>query len=193
MKSILDPLFRYTTQHFYSGAKRKALAKASLPPGCPPAATQRQSGIVDGQTGVVVSPSGTQATLGDGGQRVRTVAGHERVPTDGVGRGGVLGGGLETVRRKEAILRQHCEAVGRDFGTLELSLQDLVVIAPTDAALGQAGGDVPTDCDVLLLAVSETEGRVLDRVADALAWAREILERYEGDGAPPTTLTAPTL
>jgi hypothetical protein len=26
MKSILDPLFRYTTQHLYSGAKRKALA-----------------------------------------------------------------------------------------------------------------------------------------------------------------------
>ena len=26
MKSILDPLFRYTTQYFYSGAKRKALA-----------------------------------------------------------------------------------------------------------------------------------------------------------------------
>jgi hypothetical protein len=26
MKSILDPLFRYTTHHLYSGAKRKALA-----------------------------------------------------------------------------------------------------------------------------------------------------------------------
>jgi hypothetical protein len=26
MKSILDPLVRYTTQHLYSGAKRKALA-----------------------------------------------------------------------------------------------------------------------------------------------------------------------
>src|ERR1700682_1923866 len=26
MKSILDPLFRYTTEHLYSGAKRKALA-----------------------------------------------------------------------------------------------------------------------------------------------------------------------
>ena len=26
MKSILDPLFRYTTQQLYSGAKRKALA-----------------------------------------------------------------------------------------------------------------------------------------------------------------------
>ena len=37
--------------------------------------------------------------------------------------------------RKVEVLRQHCGAVGRDFGTLELSLQDLVVIAPTDAAL----------------------------------------------------------
>jgi hypothetical protein len=26
MKSILDPLLRYTTQHLYSGTKRKALA-----------------------------------------------------------------------------------------------------------------------------------------------------------------------
>lgn len=28
------------------------------------------------------------------------------------------------------------------------------------------------------------------RVADAVAWAHQILQRYEGDGAPPTTLTA---
>jgi hypothetical protein len=27
------------------------------------------------------------------------------------------------------------------------------------------------------------------RVSDALAWAHEIIERYESDGAPPTTLT----
>jgi F420-dependent oxidoreductase-like protein len=36
---------------------------------------------------------------------------------------------------KVAVLSQHCDAVGRDFKTIELSLQDLVVIAPTDAAL----------------------------------------------------------
>ena len=33
------------------------------------------------------------------------------------------------------MLREHCRAVGRDFASLELSLQDLVVIAPTDTAL----------------------------------------------------------
>lgn len=27
------------------------------------------------------------------------------------------------------------------------------------------------------------------RVSDAVAWAREILERYDGPGAPPSTLT----
>jgi F420-dependent oxidoreductase-like protein len=37
--------------------------------------------------------------------------------------------------RKIAALRAHCDAVGRDVATLELSLQDLVVIAPTDTAL----------------------------------------------------------
>jgi hypothetical protein len=29
------------------------------------------------------------------------------------------------------------------------------------------------------------------RVSDAVAWAREILTRYEGSGAPPTVLTSP--
>jgi alkanesulfonate monooxygenase SsuD/methylene tetrahydromethanopterin reductase-like flavin-dependent oxidoreductase (luciferase family) len=37
--------------------------------------------------------------------------------------------------RKIAVLEEHCRAVGRDFATLTLSLQDLVVIAPTLAAL----------------------------------------------------------
>ena len=36
---------------------------------------------------------------------------------------------------KVAALAEHCAAVGRDPATLERSLQDLVVIAPTDAAL----------------------------------------------------------
>lgn len=39
------------------------------------------------------------------------------------------------LERKAAVLREHCRAVGRDPGQIELSLQDLVVIAPTDAAL----------------------------------------------------------
>jgi F420-dependent oxidoreductase-like protein len=37
--------------------------------------------------------------------------------------------------RKVTFLKEHCRAVGRDFGSMELSLQDLVVIAPTEAAL----------------------------------------------------------
>jgi hypothetical protein len=31
------------------------------------------------------------------------------------------------------------------------------------------------------------------RASDAIAWAREILDRYEGPDAVPTTLTEPTI
>jgi F420-dependent oxidoreductase-like protein len=44
-------------------------------------------------------------------------------------------GNYAQLDHKIALLREHCRAVGRDFASLELSLQDLVVIAPTDAAL----------------------------------------------------------
>jgi F420-dependent oxidoreductase-like protein len=44
-------------------------------------------------------------------------------------------GNYAQLDRKVAVLREHCAAVGRDPATLELSLQDLVVIAPSDAAL----------------------------------------------------------
>ena len=44
-------------------------------------------------------------------------------------------GNYARLDHKVAVLREHCAAVGRDPSTLELSLQDLVVIAPTDAAL----------------------------------------------------------
>jgi F420-dependent oxidoreductase-like protein len=44
-------------------------------------------------------------------------------------------GNYAQLDRKIALLREHCAAIGRDFTTLELSLQDLVVIAPTDEAL----------------------------------------------------------
>lgn len=36
---------------------------------------------------------------------------------------------------KVAVLREHCRAGGRDPASIELSLQDLVVIAPTEVAL----------------------------------------------------------
>ena len=44
-------------------------------------------------------------------------------------------GNYAQLDRKIAVLAEHCAAVGRDPKTLECSLQDLVVIAPTDAAL----------------------------------------------------------
>jgi F420-dependent oxidoreductase-like protein len=44
-------------------------------------------------------------------------------------------GNYAELDRKIAVLREHCAAVGRDPATLELSLQDLVVIAPTETAL----------------------------------------------------------
>jgi len=44
-------------------------------------------------------------------------------------------GNYAQLDHKITVLREHCRTVGRDFADLELSLQDLVVIAPTDAAL----------------------------------------------------------
>jgi F420-dependent oxidoreductase-like protein len=44
-------------------------------------------------------------------------------------------GNYAQLDHKIAVLREHCRAVGRDVASLELSLQDLVVIAPTDSAL----------------------------------------------------------
>ena len=44
-------------------------------------------------------------------------------------------GNYAVLAQKIASLRGHCEAIGRDFGSIELSLQDLVVLAPNDAAL----------------------------------------------------------
>jgi F420-dependent oxidoreductase-like protein len=44
-------------------------------------------------------------------------------------------GNYAQLDRKISALREHCRAVGRDVASLELSLQDLVVIAPTRAAL----------------------------------------------------------
>ena len=44
-------------------------------------------------------------------------------------------GNYAELDRKIAVLREHCAAVGRDPATLELSLQDLVVIAPDETAL----------------------------------------------------------
>ncbi|MBM4441668.1 MAG: TIGR03560 family F420-dependent LLM class oxidoreductase [Candidatus Rokubacteria bacterium] len=44
-------------------------------------------------------------------------------------------GNYARLDRKIAVLHEHLAAIGRDPATLELSLQDLVVIAPTDAAL----------------------------------------------------------
>jgi alkanesulfonate monooxygenase SsuD/methylene tetrahydromethanopterin reductase-like flavin-dependent oxidoreductase (luciferase family) len=44
-------------------------------------------------------------------------------------------GNYAELDHKVKVLHEHCRAVGRDPVSLELSLQDLVVIAPTDAAL----------------------------------------------------------
>ena len=44
-------------------------------------------------------------------------------------------GNYAQLDRKVAVLREHCRAVGRDLSSLELSLQDLVVLAPNETAL----------------------------------------------------------
>ena len=49
-----------------------------------------------------------------------------------------VGGGFENVKRKEAILVQHCETVGRDPAEIEISQQCVVVIAADDAGAREA-------------------------------------------------------
>src|SRR6266571_4282570 len=41
-------------------------------------------------------------------------------------------GNYAQLDHKITVLREHCLTVGRDFADIELSLQDLVVMAPTD-------------------------------------------------------------
>jgi alkanesulfonate monooxygenase SsuD/methylene tetrahydromethanopterin reductase-like flavin-dependent oxidoreductase (luciferase family) len=60
--------------------------------------------------------------IGGGGEKVtlRLVAEHADMHD--------IGGSLDEVRRKNRILREHCEAIGRDFESIELTLGAAIVV-----------------------------------------------------------------
>lgn len=56
-----------------------------------------------------------------------------------------LYGDLDTIRHKLAILRQHCDAIGRDYSTVEITTLDTAHLAPGH----KTAKDVITHCQAL--------------------------------------------
>jgi len=93
---------------------------------------------------------------------------------------------------KVAVLHEHCRAVGRDFATLELSLQDLVVIAPTEAALQAPLADARKRLsffgDVDAIATIGTPDRCIDTLRRKVAQGITYFVCLFTDGGQPETV-----
>ena len=101
-------------------------------------------------------------------------------------------GNYAALDRKVAVLRQHCRDVGRDPATLELSLQDLVVIAPTDAALRPLMHDARRRLsffgDVDAIATWGTPDRCIDTLRKKAAQGITYFVCLFTDGGQPETI-----
>jgi alkanesulfonate monooxygenase SsuD/methylene tetrahydromethanopterin reductase-like flavin-dependent oxidoreductase (luciferase family) len=101
-------------------------------------------------------------------------------------------GNYAQLDRKLAALRGHCDAIGRDFGTLELSLQDLVVLAPTDAALEAPLADARRRLsffgDVDTIATIGTPDRCIDTLRKKVAQGITYFVCLFTDGGQPETV-----
>ena len=101
-------------------------------------------------------------------------------------------GNYAQLDRKIAALRGHCEAIGRDFATIELSLQDLVVLAPTDAALAAPLEDARRRLsffgDVDQIATIGTPDRVIDTLRKKAAQGITYFVCLFTDGGQPETV-----
>jgi F420-dependent oxidoreductase-like protein len=101
-------------------------------------------------------------------------------------------GNYARLDRKVTVLRQHCQAVGRDFASLELSLQDLVVMAPTDAALRAPLDDARTRFaffgDVDAIATIGTPDRCIDTIRKKVAQGITYFICLFTDGGQPGTV-----
>jgi F420-dependent oxidoreductase-like protein len=101
-------------------------------------------------------------------------------------------GNYAQLDHKIAVLRRHCADVGRDPATLELSLQDLVVIAPTDAALAPLMDDARTRFaffgDVDRIATWGTPDRVVDTIHRKAAQGITYFVCLFTDGGQPDTV-----
>jgi F420-dependent oxidoreductase-like protein len=101
-------------------------------------------------------------------------------------------GNYAQLDRKIGVLHEHCRAIGRDPGTLELSLQDLVVIAPTDAALAPMLDDARTRFsffgDVDRIATAGTPDRCIDTIRKKVAQGITYFVCLFTDGGQPDTV-----
>ena len=90
------------------------------------------------------------------------------------------------------MLHEHCRAVGRDPASLELSLQDLVVIAPTEAALRAPLDDARKRLaffgDVDRIAPIGTPDRCIDRIREKIAQCITYFVCLFTDGGQPETV-----
>jgi F420-dependent oxidoreductase-like protein len=101
-------------------------------------------------------------------------------------------GNYAQLDRKIAVLKEHCRAVGRDVSTLTLSLQDLVVIAPTDAALQAPLEDARRRLaffgDVDAIATIGTPDRCIDTLRRKIAQGITYFVCLFTDGGQPDTV-----
>jgi len=101
-------------------------------------------------------------------------------------------GNYAQLDQKIAALRGHADAVGRDFGTIELSLQDLVVIAPTDALLQAPLEDARRRLsffgDVDAIATIGTPDRCIDTLRKKVAQGITYFVCLFTDGGQPRTV-----
>jgi F420-dependent oxidoreductase-like protein len=101
-------------------------------------------------------------------------------------------GNYAVLDRKLAVLGEHLRAVGRDPATLELSLQDLVVIAPTDAALRAPLDDARKRFaffgDVDRIATIGTPDRCVDTIRRKVAQGVTYFVCLFTDGGQPETV-----
>jgi alkanesulfonate monooxygenase SsuD/methylene tetrahydromethanopterin reductase-like flavin-dependent oxidoreductase (luciferase family) len=101
-------------------------------------------------------------------------------------------GNYAQLDRKIAVLEEHCRAIGRDFGSLELSLQDLVVIAPTDEAirapLAEAHKRLAFFGDVDAIATIGTPDRCIDTFRRKAAQGITYFICLFADGGQPATI-----
>jgi F420-dependent oxidoreductase-like protein len=76
--------------------------------------------------------------IGGGGERttLRIVAEHADYAN--------VGGALETFVRKRDVLREHCEAVGRDPAEVKLTLHQEALVAPDEASLKRLAHEYPS-------------------------------------------------
>jgi F420-dependent oxidoreductase-like protein len=101
-------------------------------------------------------------------------------------------GNYAQLDRKVAVLREHCRAVGRDVASLELSLQDLVVVARTEAALAAPLADARTRLsffgDVDQIATIGTPERCIETLRRKVAQGITYFICLFTDGGQPETV-----